>query len=489
MFAAAMTVLAAAAGAAEPPDYARYTLNLPAPLVGMATDDLDGDGLKDIAAFTVSANKRSAPARGVSVFYQRRGGGFPSNPDQSWTLDESAAAFDIGPVSAGPKKAIGFIAPDGVYAYIPNGKGYGTVPKQLVKAESVFLQPDPMTVPHWPFFADAAGKGPATVLMPGINAVGVYTGNGGGYRHAGSLPTEVRTEYVEGVTGGPEGPLTTSHRLPVVDTIGFNAPTGSDLFITWDDNADVWLARPGGGYQDRAALRFRPGLLDRSKKDTIDSASVQAVDLDGDGRKDLLVTKLTGGMAQAKSLVFIYRRRADGTFSQGRPDQTIITEGVVGPMVVDVNGDGRKDILLPSIKVGIRNFINMLTSKQIHMDIGVYLQGGDGRYPDKPVKEKGVDFKLDVTKLGKNTRPVMDVGRFTKAPGYGLAVVSGDGRVSVFLPDRYSIFSDNPGLKLHVDAPTEMRAVDLNGDGIDDLVMTYKKEKENSKRVNVFISK
>jgi len=473
--------------AAEPANYVRVTLNLPAPLMELVAEDLDGDGLKDIAAFCVSANKRSAPIRTVAVFYQDKGGSFPSNPDQAWTLDIRAAVFDVGSVSAGGKKAIGFMATDGLYAYLPEGRSYSTSPSQVVKAETVFAQPDGMNLPRWPFFVDTAGSGPEMALVPTINHLYVYTRNGAGYRQTDSLPLTVRTEFSEGMAISAEAPLTLSHRLPVVNAFGYNQPSGSDLFVTWEDNADVWL-RNNGGYQDRPALSFRPGLVDRTKRDTVENASVQATDLDGDGRKDLLVTKLTGGMAQAKSLVFIYIRKKDGTFPQ-RPDQTIITEGVVGPDAADVNGDGRKDILLPSIKVGIRNFINMLTSKQIHMDVGVYLQDRNGRFPDSPTKEKGVDFKLDVSKLGKNSRPVMQTGRFTKTPGLGLAVVAGDNNVNVFLPDRYSVFSDNPGLKLKVDAPTEMTAVDLNGDGVDDLVMSYKKDKDHSRSVNVFLSK
>jgi len=475
--------------AAEPPVYSRYALNLPAHVVNLACEDMDGDGLKDVVAFTLGTAKKGAPSRGVHIYYQRKDSGFPSAPDQGFALDPRAAVFDVGAVSQGARKSIGFIAPDGVYAYIPNGRTYGTAPVQLVKAESVFAQADPLGIPRWSFFAGQAENGAETVLLPGINRIGVYLKGGPSYRLSGSIPVTVHTELTEGVVEGSEGPLTISHKLPVAVPLGWGGRKGSDLFITWDDKADVWLQRPGGGYIERAALVFRPGLLDTSKRDSLDSATVQAVDLDGDGRRDIIVTKMTGGIAQTKSLVFIYLMRKDGAFPQ-KPDHTIINEGVVGPRVADVDGDGRMDILLPSVKVGIRNFINMLTTKQIHMDIGVYLQDKNGRYPDRPTKEKGVDFKLNMDRLGKNTRPVMSIGKFTKTPGYGLAVVSDEDRVSVILPDRYSIFSDNPALKLKVDAPTEMEATDLNGDGIDDLVMSYRKDKSGKNRqVNIFLSR
>ena len=197
---------------------------------------------------------------------------------------------------------------------------------------------------------------------------------------------------------------------------------------------------------------------------------------------------MTGGVAQTKTLVFIYHRRGNG-FAP-RPDQTIVTEGVIGPRFIDINGDGRMDIILPSVRMGINNFITMLTNRQINMNVGIYLQDKNGRFPARPTNEKAVNFKLDVENLNKKTRPVMVFGRFSKGkPGYGLAVASKDNRVSIYTPDRYSVLSDNPALNLSVDAPSEMTAVDLNRDGVDDLVMTYKKFKDKAKTINVFISK
>ncbi len=57
------------------------------------------------------------------------------------------------------------------------------------------------------------------------------------------------------------------------------------------------------------------------------------------------------------------------------------------------------------------------------------------------------------------------------------------------MPDRYSFLTDFPSLDLDVPAPTELKAVDLNGDGIDDLVMSYKMKKADSRTINVFLSK
>lgn len=91
--------------------------------------------------------------------------------------------------------------------------------------------------------------------------------------------------------------------------------------------------------------------------------------------------------------------------------------------------------------------------------------------------------------MGKNVKPVMAFGRFTKTAGYGLAVASKEESVSLFMPDRYSILGDNAALILSVNAPSEIDAVDINRDGIDDLIMSYRKVKDRSWQIYVFVSK
>lgn len=454
-------------------------------MINSAEEDLDGDGLKDIVAFSIYTDKRGA-YRVVSVFYQRRGGSFTSSPDQSWTLENDAAAFDIGEVPGAGKKAICFLSPAGMSAYLPGNRGFNIRPTQLIRTENIFAQQDPLDLPRWPFLV-ANGRAPDIAIIPTVSRLLVYSSTGGGYRETGSLSFATHTEFSENIITGDTGPLTISHRLPVVSTAPFTGKGSQDLFVTWEDNADIFARKPGG-FAANPFIRFRPGLGDESKPDLLENTSVQAVDLDGEGRSDLIVTKMTGGVAQTKTLVFIYRRKGNGFAA--KPDQTIVTEGVIGPRFIDINGDGRLDIILPSVRMGINNFITMLTNRQIDMNVGIYLQDRSGRFPVRPTKEKAVSFKLDIENMAKKTRPVMVFGRFSKGnPGYGLAVAAKDKRVSVYTPDRYSILSDNPALNLSVDAPSEMAAVDLNKDGVDDLVMTYKKFKDKAKTINVFISK
>jgi len=477
-----LVLSSAVAAAAERPDYKQYQLRLPGDLIDVAVEDLDGDGLKDIVAFCQYTKNGSA--RSVSIFYQKRGGGFGSEPDQSFVIDPEAVVYDIGDLAKTGRRSICIMRPDGLYAYELQGRSYNTRPVLLIKTGSIFIQRDAFDLPRWPLILNSAPE-PALILVPFVNRVEVFAHNGTGYKATGTLRFPTRTSFMEEFLM-PTGRLSMVTKMPAVSGIAYNSPSGHDLMISMDDNADIWLRGPSGLSE---GLRFRPGLMEVKKdSDSLEAARVQSVDLTGRGKCDIVVTKMEGGVAQTKTLVFIYMRRKDGSFPE-KPTQTIITEGVIGPRIIDMTGSGRKDIVLPSVKMGLNNLINMLTSKQVNVTVGFYIQQPSGLYPDRPTREKNINFKLDVSNMGKNARPVMAFGKFTKGPGMGLAVTSKEDRVSIYMPDRYSVISDNPGLSLSVPAPSEIEAVDLNGDGVDDLVMSYKKVKANRKEINVFLSK
>ncbi len=470
--------------AASPPEYIKQTLNLPGPIINLAVEDLDGDGLKDIVAVCLYKPKGKAPERCFSVFYQRKGIGFKSTPDTSWVLDPEAVVYDIGDVQRNGRKAIVYLRPDGLYAYLPNNHKYNFRPALLVRAQgTIFNHPDPLDLPRWPLVLDGQGRTEGFLLVPGITRLFIYQA-APGYRPAGSVPLAIRTTFSEDVMD--PGRITVSNKVPYVSAVPFESRSLQDLLITWEDSADVYFRRKPGfsGYPN---VRFRPGLM-KVKNEMINNAVVRPIDLKGDGTYDFVVTKMTGGLSQARSLVFVYERNPGGGFP-AKPTQTIVTEGVIGPEFLDMNGDGRKDMILPTVKMGLSNLINMVTSREVKMTLGIYLQGRDGRFPDRPTKEKLVSFQLDLAHIGKNPKPVMAFGKFTKGPGYGLAVAAKKDRVSLYMPDRYSFLTDFPDLNLDVPAPTELKAVDLNGDGIDDLVMSYKMNREKSRAINVFLSK
>ncbi len=485
LIAALLALLATCpAYSADPAAYDKSGISLKGGLLDATAFDMDGDGLKDIVAVSLSGDGKKGFKRAVEIFYQKKNGRFAVKADLGWDMDRQAAVFDVGEVAGDGKGSVCYLAPDGMYCYPPEKSGYSKKPARLIRADNIFTGSDPADMPRHNFlYKDEKGR--AMALVPGISGLGVYVMSKGAFARISEPELPVTTNFTGGGASDGDASLTVSHRLPVVRVKGFDRPSASDIIMNWEDNALVYL---GGadGYSGKADLSFAPGLVEQPVDDPMEGAWLLPADVDGDGRTDFVVTKKTGGVAHTRSLIFIYLRAPGGGFPE-KPSHTIITEGVVGPRFVDLNGDGRLDILLPSIKVGVSNFINMLTSGTVNVEIDIYMQDGKGVFPDRPNRTKSVSFKLDLKNLTR-AAPVMETGRFTNGAGYGLAVVSDEDTLSLYLPDRYSVLSDRPGLKLEAEAPTGLLVDDLNGDGMDDLILTYKKSDKLSGRLNVFVS-
>jgi hypothetical protein len=86
-----------------------------------------------------------------------------------------------------------------------------------------------------------------------------------------------------------------------------------------------------------------------------------AIDLDGDGRPDLLF--LSNGGPKSKSTNKLYRQRPDGTFDDVTAGSGLDFAGhCMGVAVGDVNNDGKPDVLI-TLYTGARLFLNQGSMK------------------------------------------------------------------------------------------------------------------------------
>ena len=263
--------------------------------------DLDGDGDPDVLSASRDDDK--------VAWYENLGGGSFSAQRVITTDADGASSVHAADLDGdGDADVLSTSAFDSKVAWYEN-LGGGSFSEQRLIATG----PSPSAV----HAADLDGDGDADILPTSASdAIAWYENLGDG---------AFSTRHVIAI--GAEGVVTTSVRAADLDGDG-------DADVLWGSNVDDairWHENLGGGSfsAERVIVALAPN-------DSLESMSVRAADLDGDGDADVLSASSNGGIVWAENL-------GGGSFSTGRVIDN--AGGVSEVHAADLDGDGDSDIL------------------------------------------------------------------------------------------------------------------------------------------------
>jgi hypothetical protein len=347
--------------------------------------------------------------------------------------------------------AYGSVGPDEFSVLLGNGTGKFSTPiaSPIFATESIAL-------------ADINGDGFLDLVAAeqGLNSVAVVLGNGKGqfglaktdnlsgtvygpdstvvadFNGDGKLDLAVaETNFPTGQVAVSLGNGQGSFGTPVISPLLSEAINNQDLMLSGDFNGD---GKPDLIIMDDYSTGFQVllGNGDGTFQTPVDTKLNTTLnfaigDFNGDGKTDAVVSTFSNG----QELISIYLSKGDGTFTLGAQ----YTEQYGGPIVADVNRDGKPDLVF----VGDPVF--------------VMLGNGDGTF-QKPITGPVV--------LGQSYAVINDFNGdgapdIVVATSSGLAFLKGDGDGTFQSP----VYSDSTTLLC-----CQILAEDVNGDGKLDLV-------------------
>ena len=462
-------------------------------------EDLNGDDLVDMVVFHTKGEAGRAE-RWLSIFYQTAAG-FPSEPQRSFRIPPHAVVFDAGDVLPAPGKEIAFLARDGLYAYtlgnIPSLPPGEEPPRKILDVPSIFQVPDPSSLADFDFILDLDGDGAPEALIPQFDQCLIYAkATDGHLRLAGAADLGL-VSSLQGLPAGQEAVgfgIRTGLATPKFLTLDFNADRRTDLIAVYPDSLCAFFQKDGvfGGPPDQVIdLRFdriamgSETLREVSTHDDRERTTVTKVaDLDGDGRVDLVAQKFSAkdGIFSAETQIQVYYGRKTGgrDFFSRTPDQVLKENGVqITAYVVDLDGDGRMDLIVPTVKLGLTQFIQMLLARTFDVDVYLYFMGKDGRYPASPSYRRSVSVQVDFK--GHNSQPVYEVEDLNGDGRFDILTSSDTTELEEFYGDPARTFGKRPDLRFQVKLPRNgerVRAMRLNADRRADVVITYERQDE-----------
>ncbi|MBD3178876.1 MAG: hypothetical protein GF417_04335 [Candidatus Latescibacteria bacterium] len=465
-------------------------------MLDIHVEDLDRDGLKDIM---ITHTKGLSPnqTRWISIFHQSSDSRFYSAADQSWQIDSSAVIMDTGDVAGDNKIEIVYFT-DRLIRYYSIGDDfyYKTEPSNLLEVSGMTIFPEKDDIPIIDFVRDWSGDGSDDIAAFRFKGLSIFASDSSGtFRRYNDIPVEVESSVGGNISRDypfrTEG-LSAHFYFPDLNLIDYNNDGRSDLLITREDRLYIYLKDENNMFSSKLELYRNFDV--RTKKEKIEAmANVYTTiqNLDHDGYADVIVTKQTAkGITDLRGVLNIYNGGEKGYGA--KPDQVIISEGTAsaGTTIRDVNGDGKMDLILPSVKISVTALIRFLITRSFPIKFNIFLYHEDGRFSESPDFSKEVKFKIDFSGES-DTQAINLKGDFNNDRRKDFVFATDDDELSIYLGirgDDDRIFSDDRAAEIDILAFGEIEVDDLDGDGYSDMLMYYPQNREMEGKVNVLLN-
>src|SRR4029453_848273 len=157
----------------------------------------------------------------------------------------------------------------------------------------------------------------------------------------------------------------------------------------------VFVQNAQGGFPEHPTRSIALELL--TPEDHVRNSGmvrVDGVDLDGDHRLDLLISRAVGSLfsAATKTSLRIHLNH-NGSWNIAQPDQQFATEGgLTGNAMIDLDGDGRDELIEARVPTGVLQVVDLLVTRAIHTEVSIFRRGETAPFEAKPWQR----WKLEV---------------------------------------------------------------------------------------------
>jgi hypothetical protein len=411
----------------------------------------------------------------LALYDVRPDGTVDREPADRVSLAKGALFFDTGRI--GVRNELLLLTSTGVSKLAPTGV------VELIRVESIYKTPSSAALTKLDFITDVNGDGLDDIVLPDFEGLRVALQSQSGFDDFQLLElpplltvsgSEARYRadrlysYDFNGDGRKDVAVIRNGRFFIFDAVGERAFSRTPRVVP----IDIGLA------DDAVVRRAQENLIDVDQSDFRLTQIADVKDLNGDGLPDIITfTAISKGLFDKRTEYHIHLgRMVDGSIHySATPDADIPSDGVqLNFAAVDVNGDGRQDLVTTSFHLGFGELIGALFSRSVTLDVALYRPGTAPIYASAP------DFRAK-TKLQFS----LSTG-FISNPAVRFADFDGDGLLDLMLQDGSGELRIRRGssqgaefgsasrwsTRLPKDG-TLVEIVDANGDSRQDVLVGY----------------
>lgn len=355
-------------------------------------------------------------------------------------------------------------------------------PRHFPVPGGLALPERPWDVSRIPIVDDWHGLGSPTALVPALHGGWLVDLESGETR---PLPMPVHATYRTYMPHLPEIEwqwMVQQVTWPSLARADDDGDGRLDVFALGRFEIFVFHAGPEGLPREPSRrIAFRPFDEETEREPQTTATNYFARDLDGDARADLMLSTISGGLSDGRSLTQIFLNPGAGVALPAAPSAERRIEGGFSTFTfVDVDGDGRDELLEASIEFGVLQIVRFLLTRSATTTIRVLRLDPEAPGGLRVLFEDDFAFRIDFAE-GAIAGMIPNLGDWN---GDGVAdfyLADGDDSITFRVgrnEDGVPVFGATVDRQPVPLRSGQSRTVDLDGDGLDEIVTFSSRDPE-----------